>query len=982
MAISRNSLGAKTYTYYDMLSRVIKASEITSDGTRSMQTVYDNLDRISKKSEPYFEGSNADTQWHYYTYDNLNRITQESFLGDITTYSYDSLTTIVTQHAGTDESRTTSRIYNATGDILKIEDPSGEIIYNYKYIGKPDTIKSDNVKTIITYDNKGRRTSITDPSAGRTTFEYDNQNCLISQQDANGATTVFNYDKYGREMHRTITNNITNETATITNKYNDEHGLLDSTIINGQESNNVMTSYLYDDAGRITSKSTHIDGKRLITNYVYGKYGRINTKTYPNGFTIEYGYNDYGEMSNITDMHGSNIWQKGTRNACGQYMSSKLGDNMVINRVYDNWGNITNSVFKRLIKTLDERIYVYTGADHLMTYRGNTAQTRALRITGGGTTQSDIGKKWYESFTYDTERRLTRSVFNFDNNSVIGDTLEYATNGNLMYKNDIGDLYYNENKPYQIESIIPSETLIEEGVENKFHNQYITHTPFHRVKSISQQNASLNLPEQAHFIYNSNLDRVKMSIVRGENTIREKYYADDYEEIRDNTNGNSFGNTTTICYIRTPEGLQSAFKSDSFTAVGTLYYFITDHTGSITAVISEQGEVLQRYLYDAWGNRRVVSDSTYYNYNAETPTLPLFDRGYIGEDHLDMFGLINLNARLYDPVLGRFLSPDPYVQAPDNLQNFNRYAYGLNNPLIYVDPDGEFFWVPMVIGAIIGTYMGGVIANDGEYNLAKWDYQSGRTWGYMLGGAVVGAAAGYAGWIVGVSGIPMANTLGIMASSFVNSVGTFIYTGGRTDVSVSFGVASYNFSRNEWGYLGKDGNKWYEDLGYGLGALANLSDILAGFKPGEVTLRTENDPDYIFYGKLKDPIGHSQITKGNDVLIDWGPDELKSSTWKLIRGTNSYEQGKLIPNLKSGSFWDPIDVKGVNVNRMLRFSNYLNKSGKYNLLYNNCVSMTSRALNMSGVFNIGIHPYLLHFQMYLRSIGIRPILYSHFLFNN
>lgn len=67
--------------------------------------------------------------------------------------------------------------------------------------------------------------------------------------------------------------------------------------------------------------------------------------------------------------------------------------------------------------------------------------------------------------------------------------------------------------------------------------------------------------------------------------------------------------------------------------------------------------------------------------------------------------------------------------------------------------------------------------------------------------------------------------------------------------------------------------------------------------------------------------------------------------------------------------------------RMMRISDYLNKGGKYNLLYNSCVSMASRALNLSGVFNVGIHPYLLHTQMYLRSIGIRPMLYSHFLTN-
>ena len=59
-----------------------------------------------------------------------------------------------------------------------------------------------------------------------------------------------------------------------------------------------------------------------------------------------------------------------------------------------------------------------------------------------------------------------------------------------------------------------------------------------------------------------------------------------------------------------------------------------------------------------------------------------------------------MNGRIYDPVIGRFLSPDSYVQAPEFTQSFNRYAYCLNNPLKYTDPDGELWNI--VIGAVIG----------------------------------------------------------------------------------------------------------------------------------------------------------------------------------------------------------------------------------------------------------------------------------------
>ena len=50
-----------------------------------------------------------------------------------------------------------------------------------------------------------------------------------------------------------------------------------------------------------------------------------------------------------------------------------------------------------------------------------------------------------------------------------------------------------------------------------------------------------------------------------------------------------------------------------------------------------------------------------------------------------------MNGRLYDPVLRSFLMPDNFIQQPDNTQNYNRYAYVLNNPLMYNDPSGEAY---------------------------------------------------------------------------------------------------------------------------------------------------------------------------------------------------------------------------------------------------------------------------------------------------
>ena len=104
--------------------------------------------------------------------------------------------------------------------------------------------------------------------------------------------------------------------------------------------------------------------------------------------------------------------------------------------------------------------------------------------------------------------------------------------------------------------------------------------------------------------------------------------------------------------------------------------------------------------FDPWGRRRNASDWTFNS----LPTTFMFDRGFTGHEHLNEFKLVNMNGRIYDPVLGRFLSPDNYLQLPDYTQNLNRYTYALNNPLSYTDPSGNSF-LGSLFGAWFGNYL-------------------------------------------------------------------------------------------------------------------------------------------------------------------------------------------------------------------------------------------------------------------------------------
>ena len=90
-----------------------------------------------------------------------------------------------------------------------------------------------------------------------------------------------------------------------------------------------------------------------------------------------------------------------------------------------------------------------------------------------------------------------------------------------------------------------------------------------------------------------------------------------------------------------------------------------------------------------WGNRMSYTAWSTPNTQVSFP----FSRGFTGHEHYDRFKIVNANARLYDPVIGRFFSPDPFVQTPDFTQSFNRYSYCMNNPVMYSDPDGKFIVV-------------------------------------------------------------------------------------------------------------------------------------------------------------------------------------------------------------------------------------------------------------------------------------------------
>lgn len=166
-----------------------------------------------------------------------------------------------------------------------------------------------------------------------------------------------------------------------------------------------------------------------------------------------------------------------------------------------------------------------------------------------------------------------------------------------------------------------------------------------------------------------------------------------------------------------------------------------------------------------------------------------------------------MNGRLYDPVLARFVSADPIIQFPDNLQSFNRYSYVLNNPMVFTDPSGFSIWtkirgaVVRVVAAVLDVY-----GCSGYCSAAAGAYQGYKQGG--AGGAVVGAIGGYVGYQVGIN-FPLTNSNGVINWQNVTIVASTQATIGCASAEASGGncgkgavAGAVNTVGSAYGFIG------------------------------------------------------------------------------------------------------------------------------------------------------------------------------------
>jgi RHS repeat-associated protein len=629
-------------SHRDQLGREVQTATQGLNGNWIYKTtVYDQLGHAAQISSPYFLG-----EVPLYTvneYDALQRVFRATAPGNrVTTTVYNGLTTTVTNP----KNQATTIVKDSEGHVLDtIDAAANHTRSSYDAFGNAVQITdpAGNITT-MRYDRLGRRLELNDPDRGQWSYVYNVLGLLTEQVDANGMGSTMTYDKLGRMRSRITSEGYsswTYDTATY------GKGKLAS-----QSSPSASETYTYDSLGRLSTDTTSIGGITYTTTTTYDAFSRLLTLTYPvTGFTLYYVYDPYGHLTEVRkdNATGLRYWLAVSADAHGRLTGENLGNGLISQHGYDratgDLQTINTSTFGG--PTVQNSTYTYDALDNL------TARTwwdgTAFRT---------------ETFGYDPLNRLTAVT------GPAAKTYAYYPDGNLQSKSDVGTYTYPTNgiHPHAVTGVTgalnTTYTYDANGNMLTGNGRTIAYTSFNKPKTIDNG-------DPATLTYDANFNRLVKSNGNG-TTI---YIGRRYERL---DNGSS---TVQRHFIYAGNALVGIYTQGSNTR-----YLHTDHLGSVDTITNETGGVVNRYSYDAHGKGRYA--------NGTDTSIYIFigggRRGYTGQEQENEVGLINMNAREYDPLIGRFITPDPLGTQGDP----HPYAYANNNPLRYTDPTGTSYVDP------------------------------------------------------------------------------------------------------------------------------------------------------------------------------------------------------------------------------------------------------------------------------------------------
>lgn len=674
-----NPLGQQTMTQYYGVNEQIasgtglygQVKSVTDPNGAIIANEYDSLGRPTKVTMP-------DNTWTSRTYYNFGTVGSQYVRIDTSDglwseNYFDGLgRTYLTKAKGPDSKIiATNTVYDARGTVRKSSlpyfygDESRYLLTDYDVIGRVrrsgQESPTDYVRSLVCYDkdvtvkidpNNHRRREVRD-SSGRlikiqeytgtfsdcsteegspyatTTYQYDVLGNLRFVTDAKGNQTEMRYDTLGRKRYMHDPDmGVWNYT------YDANSNLQTQTDAKGQ-----IITFGYDGLNRLKTK--HNGTSLVLTNYYdetpsSNSIGRLSRMVDTSGQTA-YNYDNMGRATSTVKTIDGTSYNFGFSFLNGRLNSITYPDTETVNYSYDAG--------------------YLNGVAGYVSYLTFDAMGRAKNASYEG------GASSLYTFYPDTQRLQTLTVASPNQGSLIDNIYDYDNKGNVTSITD------NLNKT--LPTNISSETYILDAsrahaVGSTGSGRVFQYDANGNITNDGLRGISYNydnMPTAVNstsFAYDGSSTRVKKSSP-GKTTI----YIDKLYEC---TNG------SCTKYIFAG-GTRVAAKTG-----GQVSFFHPDHQGSTSVATDATGNKIEDIAYYPFGGTRQENGSTSDSHK------------YTDQERDSETGLYNYNARLYDPELGRFMSPDSIVPDPSNPQSLNRYAYVLNNPVNFTDPTGHSFW--------------------------------------------------------------------------------------------------------------------------------------------------------------------------------------------------------------------------------------------------------------------------------------------------
>ena len=683
---------------YDSKDRLVYQEDSKGNVSEYFYDEKDNLieERTYNKKEPTLSSVRK------YSYDDYGNVAEldgvlkdKNGLKHNTKYEYVPNTTLVRKVSNSNQvkcygyDRQTNELlsFSSNGDQVN---NSNRFTYNYGLM----TSMSHHCQSVkYTYDSLGRVTNVNlfgIEDYIKTSY-YDNKlysDTIISLQKASWSVTTYAngrlkikvYDKEGRLVKLKDGDNVFYYT------YDEEDRLLedgityyeydDKGLLINKETSDTYNEYTYDEYEKLSQEKVAIDPlqQEVVTTYEYDNNDQVTSVTIDSSLKVEYERDCLNRIIKENTLV-SNV--------------DRLSEEYVYLQEEDNTTNlIKEHVFKYFNKVTNINTYEYD--EH-----GNITSIEDLE-----------GNKI--RYTYDSLNRLVREDNSLLNKTI---TIKYDAGGNILFKKEytytldkelgVSDnkyLYgYASNQDWEDQLVsFNGESVIsdEYGRPLCYRNDTLTWNNLNQLVTYKKQNDTNKL----NFVYNEYGIRIRK--YNDDSSLDLSYVVDRSKVLA--MLGNIDNSNVELVFRYSLDKLKGFRYND------IEYIYKRNIQGDITQIINSAGVVVAKYVYDAWGNHKVLNPDGTEN----TDSLfigninPFRYRGYLFDPETNLY---YLNSRYYDPEVSRFISPDSieYLD-PESINGLNLYCYCGNNPVMYVDESGNSwnsFWkgVKNVFKVIAGT---------------------------------------------------------------------------------------------------------------------------------------------------------------------------------------------------------------------------------------------------------------------------------------